>query len=216
VCPGARSPPYRRLKALSEKLLKNQPDESNLMKVIDILRAEAKGDGAKLQADLEAWFNGQMDRVTGSYKRWAKRLAILIALVVAFSFNIDTVAIARSLYTDGAVRSAVLDVAASGNVCPPATTGAPASPDCLNTTIASQRAQASRRLVETTVRGGQGHGHLAGRHEAVRTAAHHGSGITRRPILVRSAQPAGLAPQRRYQASQDVLMCRDRMRALST
>jgi hypothetical protein len=117
----------------------NQPDKSNLIKVIDILQREAKGDAAKLQADLEAWFNGQMDRVTGSYKRWAKRLAIPIALVIAFSFNIDTVAIARSLYTDGAVRSAVLDVAASGNVCPPATTGAPASADCLNTTITGLR-----------------------------------------------------------------------------
>ena len=112
-----------------------QPAESNLMKVLKVLEREAKGDAAKLQADLEAWFNGQMDRVTGSYKRWAKRLAIPIALVVALGFNIDTVAIARSLYTDGAVRSAVLGVAASGNVCPPATNGTTASTDCLNTTI---------------------------------------------------------------------------------
>jgi hypothetical protein len=119
--------------------VQNQPDESNLMKVIDILQREAKGDAAKLQADLEAWFNGQMDRVTGSYKRWAKRLAIPIALVIAFSFNIDTVAIARSLYTDGAVRSAVLGAAASGNVCPPATNQTSASTACLNTTITGLR-----------------------------------------------------------------------------
>ena len=64
-----------------------QPAESNLMKVIKILEREAKGDAAKLQADLEAWFNGQMDRVTGSYRRWAKRLAIPIALVISFGFN---------------------------------------------------------------------------------------------------------------------------------
>jgi hypothetical protein len=117
----------------------NQPDKSNLLKVINILRREAKDDAAKLQADLEAWFNGQMDRITGSYKRWAKRLAIPIALVIAFSFNIDTVAIARSLYTDGAVRSAVLSVAASGNACPSATNEASASTACLNTTITGLR-----------------------------------------------------------------------------
>jgi hypothetical protein len=113
-----------------------QPAESNLTKVLTVLEREAKGDAAKLQADLEAWFNGQMDRVTGSYKRWAKRLAIPIALVIAFGFNIDTVAIARSVYTDGPVRSAVLGAAASGSVCPPATNGKAASTDCLDATIA--------------------------------------------------------------------------------
>jgi hypothetical protein len=116
-----------------------QPAESNLMKVLKVLEREAKGDAAKLQADLEAWFNGQMDRVTGSYKRWAKRLAIPIALVISFGFNIDTVAVARSVYNDGAVRSAVLDVAASGNICPPAPSGQRASTDCLDTTIAGLR-----------------------------------------------------------------------------
>jgi hypothetical protein len=109
------------------------------MKVLKVLQREAKGDAAKLQADLEAWFNGQMDRVTGSYKRWAKRLAIPIALVISFGFNIDTIAVARSVYTDGPVRSAVLGAAASGNVCPPATNGKTASTDCLDSTIARLR-----------------------------------------------------------------------------
>jgi hypothetical protein len=116
-----------------------RPPESNLMKVIKVLEREAKGDAAKLQADLEAWFNGQMDRVTGSYKRWAKRLAIPIALVISFGFNIDTVAVARSVYTDGPVRSAVLGAAASGSVCPPAAGGTTASTDCLDATIAGLR-----------------------------------------------------------------------------
>jgi hypothetical protein len=80
-----------------------------------------------------------MDRVTGSYKRWAKRLAIPIALVIAFGFNIDTVAIARSIYIDGSVRSAVVGAAASGNACRPATDGNAASTECLDATIAGLR-----------------------------------------------------------------------------
>jgi hypothetical protein len=116
-----------------------QPAESNLMNVLKVLEREARGDAAKLQADLEAWFNGQMDRVTGSYRRWAKRLAIPIALVISVGFNLDTIAVARSVYTDGPVRSAVLDVAASGAICPPATNGRAASTDCLDTTIAGLR-----------------------------------------------------------------------------
>ena len=116
-----------------------QPAESNLMNVLKVLERETKGDAAKLQADLEAWFNGQMDRVTGSYRRWAKRLAIPIALMISFGFNIDTIAVARSVYTDGPVRSAVLDVAASGAICPPVTNGRAVSTDCLDTTIAGLR-----------------------------------------------------------------------------
>jgi hypothetical protein len=116
-----------------------QPAESNLMNVLKVLEREARGDAAKLQADLEAWFNGQMDRVTGSYKRWAKRLAIPIALVISFGFNIDTVAVARSVYTDGPVRSAVVGAAASGSVCPPAAGGTAASTDCLDATVAGLR-----------------------------------------------------------------------------
>jgi hypothetical protein len=44
-----------------------------------------------------------MDRVSGSYKRWV----IVIAIVIVGAGNIDSIAIARSLYAGGAVRTAV-------------------------------------------------------------------------------------------------------------
>ena len=182
------------------------PAESNLLEVIKILEREAKGDAAKLSAALEAWFNGQMDRVTGSYKRWAKRLAIPIALVIAVGFNIDTVEIARSVYTDESVRSAVLGRRGERQRLPARDDregridGLPGCND-----RRSEGVEASGRLVEAALRGGAGNGLLAGRHEAVGAAAHHGSGLTRRPVLVRPAQPAGLAPQRRYQTSKDLV-----------
>lgn len=49
-----------------------------------------------------------MDRVTGSYKRWAKRWVIIIAIVVVCATNLDSIAIARAFYASGAVRAAVV------------------------------------------------------------------------------------------------------------
>jgi hypothetical protein len=111
------------------------PAPSNLDRVIGVLRRETKDQPEKLQDSLESWFNGQMDRVTGSYKRWAKRLAIPVAVVVALLFNLDTVAVARSLYTDGAIRSAVLDAAAAGSLCP-SSANQPAPTQCVTSTVA--------------------------------------------------------------------------------
>jgi hypothetical protein len=99
--------------------------------VISALEKTTDGSVDKLQASLESWFDGQMDRVSGSYKRWAKRWVIPIALVVAFAFNIDTVAISRSLYVDSGVRAAVLQAASSDQLCALDENGQPKGSDCL-------------------------------------------------------------------------------------
>ena len=99
--------------------------------VISALEKTAGGSLERLQASLESWFDGQMDRVSGSYKRWAKRWVIPIALVVAFAFNIDTVAISRSLYVDSGVRAAVLQAASSDQLCAVDESGQPTGSDCL-------------------------------------------------------------------------------------
>ena len=49
-----------------------------------------------------------MDRVTGSYKRWAKRWVIIIAIVVVCAANVDSIAIARALYASSAVQAVVV------------------------------------------------------------------------------------------------------------
>ena len=58
-----------------------------------------------------------MDRVTGSYKRWAKRWVIVIAVVVVCVGNLDSIAIARSLYASSAVRATVVQRASDQNFC---------------------------------------------------------------------------------------------------
>lgn len=77
----------------------------------------AKGDVEEFISGLQVWFDRQMDRVTGSYKRWAKRWVIIIAIVVVCAGNLDSIAIARALYTGGAVRAAVVQQASDQNFC---------------------------------------------------------------------------------------------------
>ena len=77
----------------------------------------ARGEVDEFITGLQVWFDRQMDRVTGSYKRWAKRWVIIIAIVVVCACNIDSIAIARTLYASGAVRAAVVQQAAGQNFC---------------------------------------------------------------------------------------------------
>jgi hypothetical protein len=99
--------------------------------VLAALIKTADGSLDKLQRSLETWFDGQMDRVSGSYKRWAKRWVIPIAIVVTFAFNIDTLSVSRSLYTDSGVRAAVLAAASSDELCQPVPGGQPTQSDCV-------------------------------------------------------------------------------------
>jgi hypothetical protein len=105
--------------------------EGPFAQVLSALIKTADGSLDKLQTSLELWFDGQMDRVSGSYKRWAKRWVIPIAIFVAFAFNIDTLSMSRSLYTDSGVRAAVLAAASSDELCPPVAGGQPSPSDCV-------------------------------------------------------------------------------------
>ena len=69
-------------------------------------------------ASLELWFDAQMDRVSGSYKRWAKRWVIAVATVVVCVGGVDSVAIARTLYAEDTVRTAIVQAAEGTTLCP--------------------------------------------------------------------------------------------------
>jgi len=56
------------------------------------------GDAEKIQAELAAWFDHAMDRVSGFYKRWTQWVSFVIALVLAAVLNIDAVSAAKTLW----------------------------------------------------------------------------------------------------------------------
>lgn len=71
----------------------------------------------KFRQGIEEWYDDQMDRVSGWYKRHVRWISLLIGLAVVLVFNVRAVQIARSLYTDEALRGAVLTQAVSAANC---------------------------------------------------------------------------------------------------
>lgn len=69
------------------------------------------------RASLENWYDSSMERISGAYKRWAKRLTILFAIGVVLGLQIDSIAIARTLYVDEPVRAAVVAAATNDTLC---------------------------------------------------------------------------------------------------
>jgi hypothetical protein len=63
------------------------------------------------QEKIEDWFNGQMDRVSGWYKRATQNRVLLLALVVTIALNADTTKVTRLLWTNPAVTATLVETA---------------------------------------------------------------------------------------------------------
>ena len=77
--------------------------------LIGIDRPEATEEDflAKLQANIETWFNDTMDRLSGWYKRKAQLAAFVIGLGAALLLNVDTIQLAAQLWKEPALREAI-------------------------------------------------------------------------------------------------------------
>ena len=87
--------------------LPNQELRTALLTLID----EAQGDIEKARRNIEEWYDGMMDRVSGWYKRRTTVLMLLLGFVVAAVVNADTINIANTLARDGALRSSLVAAA---------------------------------------------------------------------------------------------------------
>jgi hypothetical protein len=82
------------------------------------LLRDAGNDVAAFRQAVEQWYDEQMGRVSGWYKRWAQRRLLLAGALLAVVMNVDSIAIARSLYEDEPVRKAAVAQAVSAQGCP--------------------------------------------------------------------------------------------------
>jgi hypothetical protein len=72
---------------------------------------DAKGDLDALKKSIETWFDDSMDRVTGIYKRYTQIFTFIFGLAAAIVFNVDSITLARTLWTNGPLRDATLAAA---------------------------------------------------------------------------------------------------------
>jgi hypothetical protein len=82
------------------------------------LLRDAGDDVATFRRAVEQWYDEQMGRVSGWYKRWAQGRLLIAGTVLAVVMNVDSIAIARALYQDEPVRKAVVAQAVSAQGCP--------------------------------------------------------------------------------------------------
>jgi hypothetical protein len=85
----------------------------SIQRVMLLMLDSANGDLAKAQANIEAWFNGGMERVAGWYKRKTQWVLLVIGLFIAVSMNVDTLKIANELYRHESLRAGVVAQASS-------------------------------------------------------------------------------------------------------
>jgi hypothetical protein len=100
-----------------EKSVERLPDTFPARQSIKTLLAQADDNLSAFQRSLEEWYDAQMGRVSGWYKRWTKVILGIAGLLLAISVNVDAVRIAHTLYVDEPVRQAVVAQATADPEC---------------------------------------------------------------------------------------------------
>ncbi len=77
-------------------------------RALTVLYERADGDVTRFTRDAERWFDDSMERVSGWYRRRVQKVLWALAVALVVSLNIDTFRIAEQLWTQKAVRAAVV------------------------------------------------------------------------------------------------------------
>jgi hypothetical protein len=75
----------------------------------------ASGDALQFRRDAEAWFDDEMERLSGVYRRWSQALVWGIGLAIVLALNANTLRMAETLWNDAAKREAVATAAGSAS-----------------------------------------------------------------------------------------------------
>ncbi|PZX54951.1 hypothetical protein [Algoriphagus chordae] len=73
----------------------------------------AANDKAKFRALMENWYDDQMDRIAGWYKRKLTLLTFFVGLIIAGLFNVDTIKLTTDLSKNDDMRALLVDSAKS-------------------------------------------------------------------------------------------------------
>ncbi|SOD79636.1 hypothetical protein [Spirosoma fluviale] len=95
------------------KQLSNQSDAGKYETVIKLIQPIlAKSDNFNtFQTELEKWYNGYMEQVSGWFKRYVQGVLRLVALVVTLLLNVDTIHLTNQLFNDNGLRDRLVDAA---------------------------------------------------------------------------------------------------------
>ncbi|PWF45402.1 hypothetical protein [Massilia glaciei] len=80
-------------------------DDPQVRRVLQSIHQRAGGDIEVFQASVAGWFDSAMERVSGAYKRRSLLVSLLLSLLLAALFNIDSIQLFRALWQQPALAA---------------------------------------------------------------------------------------------------------------
>jgi hypothetical protein len=71
----------------------------------------AQGDAVAFRRNVEQWYDDQMERVSGWYRKRIQKVLWILAFVVAFTLNADALQMAKRLWVEPSVRESLVSQA---------------------------------------------------------------------------------------------------------
>ena len=90
--------------------VKELPD-SNIRDALLAALTQAGTDMQTLQDSLANWYDNQMDRLSGAYKRYLQVISFIVGLVIAVLFNADTLHVGNALWHDRSLAQTIAQAA---------------------------------------------------------------------------------------------------------
>lgn len=85
--------------------------DSDFKDMIESMLIKSEGSYKKLKKCIEEWFNSNMDRASGWYKRKQKKTLFWASVLVALALNVDSIHIFRVISMDDALRDRLVSTA---------------------------------------------------------------------------------------------------------
>lgn len=114
------------LVAALEVKLADMPINAGVKQLLVSYVRQSEGDALRFQALAASWFDRVMDRATGWYKRNTATIGVVIAALIVFAGNIDTLAIAGALRNSDTLRAKMGELAGQMAAKAPQPPAAPA------------------------------------------------------------------------------------------
>jgi hypothetical protein len=86
-----------------------------VQEALTALLHNAQGESVAFRRNVEQWFDDQMERVSGWYRRRVQIVLWVLAFAVAFILNADALQIAKRLWVEPSTRAALVNQAQAGS-----------------------------------------------------------------------------------------------------
>ena len=89
-----------------------------VQEALTALLHNAQGESVVFRRNVEQWFDDQMERVSGWYRRRIQIVLWVLAFAVAFTLNADSLQLAKRLWVEPSTRAALVNQAQAGSTTP--------------------------------------------------------------------------------------------------